>query len=586
VPIPCHKALTAALAAALLGAAASTAPHPASAAGTAEAAKKKPRTWHVSAAARAGGSGSRRRPLASLARVEAVSRAGDTILVLPGGPALDGGIALKPRQRLIGAGPRLVSKNPPARSARITNTTGRRYSGDAVRLADRVTVRNLDIEGAHRGAIYGLDVSGVKVEGNEVSAHNRSCAEGFLIPPFIAPTNVPGAGLPIAEGLDNGWAGIMIDARRRTGSVEIRRNLVRDSHCGDGIDLRLSGTAGYRAEITSNMVRHLQQGEELHSLLAIGLQTRDRSRLVARLDRNQQSDLGNPDDPNVLFAGADTEGIFVNPVGPSSIDVAVRRNTYTNARGLGGFSSNGMEMVSMGDGSRARMTIRDSSFSGSPGDILEEGGLGTNAQLDLTLENVVATRSVGFGNTGLLPFNNSDCLLAGSLGAGNVIRLTVRRSKLTSCANNGLSLGSNVVNGSGPTSSVQAEVSDSEISGNRGANLAIRNFTRLHGLAVKVERTNLSDSRGLGSGLANLSAEDLGATGSSVIDLGGGALGSRGDNCFAGGRLAADVVRYRVSAAGNWWGRPGGPGLGRTLVAGGLDTGAPLSAPAPACAAR
>ena len=75
--------------------------------------------------------------------------------------------------------------------------------------------------------------------------------------------------------------------------------------------------------------------------------------------------------------------------------------------------------------------------------MIEEGGLGTGATLDLTLDNVTVARSAGIGNTVILPFNNGDCVLAGSLGAGNTIQLAVRRSRLTDCANNGLSFGSN-----------------------------------------------------------------------------------------------------------------------------------------------
>jgi hypothetical protein len=50
--------------------------------------------------------------------------------------------------------------------------------------------------------------------------------------------------------------------------------------------------------------------------------------------------------------------------------------------------------------------------------------------------------------------------------------------------------------------------------------------------------------------------------------------------------LALDVVGYRVSAANDWWGRAGGPGPGRTLVAGALDTRGPLSAPPASCTHR
>lgn len=553
---------------------------------TAEAA-----SLYVRASAPAGGDGSRHLPFRSLRAVERSAAPGDRIVVLPAprsAPPLDGGIALKARQRLIGAGPSVRSRQPRRRPPRITNTRPARHSGDAVVLANHASVHNLEIIDPHRGGVYGRNVRGVTVSRNDVSGQNTSCTEGFHIFPFVAPTNVPGVGVPISNGLTNGWAGIMVDASRGRGQISIRRNVVHDAECGDGIDLRLSGTARRRAAITRNRVADLRQGESFESVLAIGMQTDDTSRLVARLDRNRQTNLGNEEDPGVGPEGADSEGVFANMGGPSTMQVTVVRNTYTNPRGLGGFSANGMEMVSMGDSSRGRMVIRDSSFSGPPGDILEEGALGTNARLRLKLVNVVATRSVGVGNTAALPFNNGDCLLAGSLGAENVVKLTVKRSELTDCANNGLGIGSNVVNGSGPTRKLLVNVEDSEITGNRGANLGVRNFTDLRRLSVEVQRTDLSDSRGTGSASANVTVEDLGNTTSSDIDLGGGTLGSAGHNCLAGGTLAADVRGFDVKAERNWWGSPAGPGPGRTVAVGGtLDFDPVLgSPPAGVCAAE
>lgn len=466
----------------------------------------------------------------------------------------------------------------------ITNRDLARLEGDAVRLADGATVRNIRIVDPLRGGIYGEDVGGVKVIGNDVSGHNGSCAEGFHIPAFVAPSNVPGAGLPISDGLINGWAAIMLDAARGRGRARISRNRVHDGHCGDGIDVRLSGDARYRVEIRRNRVQDLEEGSSHQSVLAIGLQTRDGSRLRANLVGNRQTRLGNPDDPNTLFAGADSEGIFVNPVGPSRLDVRVIRNVYVNPPGLGGFSANGMEMVSMGDGSVATMVIRDSTFTGSTGDLLEEGGLGTNADLSLRLVDVVVAESSGFGNTGVLPFNNGDCLLAGSLGAGNTIRLSLLRTTLTNCANNGLSVGSNAVNGSGPTRRIEVAVADSEITGNRGANLGVRNFTGLESLAIRVENTDLSGSHGAGSGFANFEAEELGTTAEARIDLGGGPLGSEGRNCIAGGSTAASAIGYAVSAERNWWGSANGARPGSILsVGGGLDYEPFLTAPPPSC---
>ena len=142
------------------------------------------------------------------------------------------------------------------------------------------------------------------------------------------------------------------------------------------------------------------------------------------------------------------------------------------------------------------------------------------------LERVVAKDSTGFarsgsGDTVVIPGNNGDCLLAASGGAGNTVELRVR---------------------------------------------------------------NLSDSRGTTSTPANLTVEDLGDTERAAIDLGGGRLGSIGRNCLGGGNLAAAIMGYDVHARGNWWGRPGGAGPGRAVVAGGsLDEGNALAAPPAGC---
>lgn len=548
------------------------------------AAEPGPRTWFVDAAARPGGDGSSARPFGSLAAVEAASAPGDTITVRPALVPLDGGIRLKPGQTLVGAGPAVAGIAEGGAAPALTNT-GARLSGDAVRLADGATVRNLRIRGTRRGAVYGRDVTGVRVVGNDVADHNTSCVRGFLIPQFNAPTNVPGVGIPIVGGLPNGWAGIMIDGGVRAGATaHVAHNVVHDAECGDGIDVRTWGTASYRVTIAGNDVHGLRQGPAFKSVLAIGVQARDRSSLVARISGNRQSDLGNPEDLNLGPEGADSEGVFVNGVGPSRLRAVVERNTYTNADGIGGFSANGLEAVTMGNGSHVSVLVKDSSFSGSPGDVIEEGALGTNAVLTMRLDHVVAERSSGVGNTYLLPFNNGDCVLAGSLGAGNAVRLTVRDSVLRHCANNGLALGSNVVNGRGPTESLSLDVDRTTIVGNSGSNLGVRNFTGLRSLSVRVQRSDLAGRAGPGPAVADVTIEDLGRTESERIDLGGGALGSLGGNCVRA-VAGVEVVRYDVAARGVWWGRSGGPGLLTTLVVGGsLDTADPLAAAPGWCA--
>jgi hypothetical protein len=62
-------------------------------------------TWYVSATAKARGDGSRGKPFASLAEVQQASKPGDIIMIEPAPVSvapLDGGIVLKPGQKLIG----------------------------------------------------------------------------------------------------------------------------------------------------------------------------------------------------------------------------------------------------------------------------------------------------------------------------------------------------------------------------------------------------------------------------------------------------------------------------------------------------
>lgn len=540
---------------------------------------------YVRAAAHSGGSGSRRAPFRSLTAVEAASRPGDTIVVLPSPPTvppLDGGIALKRRQILVGAGPSVAGASPRVDAPRIANSRGQTHSGDAVVLADRATVRNLVIGPSFRGAVYGSDVTGVTIAANDVSKQNTSCTVGFVVAPFVLPTVVPGAGVPISTGLTNGWAAVMLDESRVTGRITIARNVVHDADCGDGIDIRLKGTARVRAALTGNRVTRLAQGSELQSLLAIGMQTLDRSALEARLDDNTQTDIGSiggrqtDTGAGLPGAGADSEGVFANLAGSSRLTAEIERNTWRH--GIGGFSVNGMEMVISSGNPTASMRIADSSFVDGPGDLLEEINFGTNASMSLELDHVIARHSTGVGNTYAIPGNNGDCLVAGATGAGDSVALRMRHSRLSDCMNNGLTVASGVSNGSeGPVRSLSFDIDDSTISANRGYNLRVVTETELTSLAGKVQDTDLSGARQIGVAFDQLA----GTTDRAVLDFGGGALGSAGRNCvFGAGALDAEALGHRASMRSNWWGRPGGPGAGRVIAAGGgLDTGAALAAP-------
>ncbi|MHB8659673.1 MAG: hypothetical protein ACYC91_17345 [Solirubrobacteraceae bacterium] len=168
----------------VLGAAVLLLSVPASSGAWAHRPARHARTWYVQAAARAGGNGSRRAPFLSLVAVQRASRPGDRIVVLRSPmstPPLDGGIALKPRQTLVGSGPSVL-RSKAAALPRIENTQRARQNGDAVKLANGDRVDNLVIGPSYRGGIYGRDVRGVVVAGTDLrlrpgqTGGRRSCS--------------------------------------------------------------------------------------------------------------------------------------------------------------------------------------------------------------------------------------------------------------------------------------------------------------------------------------------------------------------------------------------------------------------------
>src|SRR5262245_47818089 len=95
--------------------------------------------WFVRAGTSGDGIGTESRPFGSLADVERCAPAGATITVLASSMPLDGGIRLKDRQKLLGAGPPRGSAQP---EARLTNTGG---TGDVVTLAHGNEVAHVHI---------------------------------------------------------------------------------------------------------------------------------------------------------------------------------------------------------------------------------------------------------------------------------------------------------------------------------------------------------------------------------------------------------------------------------------------------------
>ena len=543
-------------------------------------------TLFVSAAASSGGDGSEQKPFNSLADVESASKPGDEIVILASpasAPPLDGGIALKPHQKLSGRGPSVAGEAALAQSPRITNSSAARNSGDAVVLADFAEVSNLVIVNAYRGGIYGVDVTDVKIHDNNLTGTNTSCVPGFFV---IFPVNVP--------LLPNGWAAVMIDEDKGTESLSIEHNYIHDGTCNDGIDLRATGLAQVTATIISNNITRLAQGPKMRSLLAIGMQTRDTAMMNVEADHNSETYIGSPN--------ADCEGLFSNQTG-GVLNWNIRNNTF--AHGIGGVSCNGGEFFPTGGDATTNLYIGHSTFEDNPGDMIEEvnEGKGTTMHMildDVTISHVTQEKpitpepkfSTGTDN------NLSRCVELGIHGHQNTTYLKVINSRAFDCAGDGIgvnvnsrgvrqlppSLGLGNVStdyGDGVGDSVWIDVQNSKIYKTPEYAFHFVNDTVMDEVHIRITNTLLADAQGP----AVVAFDQNGKTAHSEIDLGSAPPDNPGGNCITGAtNLAMEVTGYEVSAKSNWWGVSGGPTPDKVSVTDGkLDFTPALNAAPPAC---
>ena len=526
--------------------------------------------YYVSAAASAG-DGSKAHPFSSLEAVERASRAGDSIIVLPSAaavPPLDGGVALKPGQRLIGGGPAVIGRAPNSDAPRIGNTSDSRLEGDAVRMADGSAVDNLVIVSARRGGIHGRNVRDAHVRSNDISDTNTSCTAGLLIY------------FPVEsrwEPLKNGFAAIMMDFDSLRTSLDIAGNFIHDAGCSDGIDVRASGTAEVVSSIDGNVITRLKQGAAVGSLLGIGLQTRDSASLVVSSSHNEETYLGNllARPPSVAsdavwspgdLAGADCEGLFTSQTG-GTIVWDIERNTF--AHGIGGTSCNGAEFFVGAGRADLHVIVRDSIFEDNPGDMIEENNLGTDSLMDVKFDNVTVRHTTHVEPLKREPpvpvlaygsfTSRSVCMSQFSVGPGATTRFEMIRSHFSDCAGDGiLAVHANLPGlraGGGALSAVDMDQSSI---GNVGEYaLHWINYAPLDELQVRVQQSRLDGAAGYPAVAADGDAS--GHVLRARIDLGGGMLGSLGLNCFGDAHaLTFGAGISDVSAAANWWGAGAG----------------------------
>jgi hypothetical protein len=95
---------------------------------------------------------------------------------------------------VIGLGTPVNTANQHSAHARITNTSGARYDGDAIRLARNNVVQNIHIDNAFRASILGVNAVGAQLRDNlltnDMAVHDLFAIEG----PAPAACGTPCAG--------------------------------------------------------------------------------------------------------------------------------------------------------------------------------------------------------------------------------------------------------------------------------------------------------------------------------------------------------------------------------------------------------
>lgn len=433
---------------------------------------------YVWAGAAEGGDGSSKRPFRTLSQVEEASRPGDAIFVSTAGALepLDGGLALKPDQKLIGIREDASPAAETAAMARLTNTTTH-LDGAVVQLSERNEIRGIHfvdlrghgIHGAATGA-PGTDYSGAWIHHDlfsgaqsrgDQSSRDRSGGGG-------------------GEDLD---VAVLLEAA--TGAIRDVR--VTDCEVRDGQDL-----AGIRVMHTGDSSGEYQLAR--NRFFDLG----GRAYLIwSRGNSHIESQILDSIADNIGRGNRNSDSIDPRLWGHSQQQMLVRNYHYANSKRVGNRSNTGLEAFLMGapfpnsdewcDGCRLHLEVVDSVFEGPITDGIQITNYGSRSLLDVEIRS-------------------TKVLNAEPQQAGGAIAFIAQNERNT---------------------------------GSRSSLL--------------LEGCDLVGSQRYGVVITDRSGE---AT--ATVDLGGGALGSRGGNRILGSGIGElHVIQASAVARHNWWG--GGP---------------------------
>lgn len=491
------------------------------------------RYYFVDNTAAAGGDGRPDTPFNSLADAEANVRGNSTIYVRNGDGAVtnqDTGITItNNRVRLLGAGINLATRQgtfieDATTAPKITNT-----GGDAVVIdGNRIEVAGFDIDSPLTDGIFTLDSNRADIHDNIIqNAGNNGINTAFTANQnrrvTITNNTITGStlrGITI-RSYNGGTINATVTGNTATGNTE------------EGIRYEVGSSSGSRLNVTStNNTANTNGG----TAGLYGISAGD-----GRLRVTSDGDTANSNTAN---------GFFMLTGGTSTGQRVIASNTTANTNGQIGLG------VDVQDDSTTLITLNDTSTTGNTSD-----GLNIISRSDSTA-NATVTNHASIGNTQQGVDITAD-------GTTTTLNIDLDNVDVSTSGNSGMFLRAR------SAGTINATLANSTIDNNTASGLFIEGASTAD-TNVQVDTTDITNSSVFSLNLLD------NTTGTYNVDLGGGALGSAGQNrIFTSGNVDVfgNLNGSAVSAQSNWWGTAAGLTAGETnLTSGGsVDASSPLA---------
>jgi hypothetical protein len=510
-------------------------------------------TWYVKADPSHSGDGSKNRPFCTLQEAEAASLPGDTILIIQSKGRLDGGIQLKDGQALIGLGPSVTGANPHSARAMITNTSGLRYDGDAIRLARNNLVQNIHIDNAFRSSILGINAVGAQIRDNlmtnDMAVHDIFAIEGPAPSKCGANTPTPPAFICVGEW-PNGYI-LFAPQTNHFGAITL-------VSCGSGSrstvtngDVRVQGYCKFldpSASSVANTGQVVIDGNVIRDSNSDGIMLINDLGIVGNFTVNDNvvKDLSQRLPDPVAVGITDhvirSRGFTIITIENSVTNLTLSKYVGSNLSPFGNFAADGVVFLTSGLNPVSNNTLSDIAISNpflsgdtSNGDSIEIQHRGsTNAVLNVDITRA-DLRDPASTNVKLIESSNPD---------NGTYNVTLTDSVLSNINTHGTEDTQIRYNGTerSATKAINLTLRNVKISGlGRGIGLTVpatvaappvMNTNNIKSLKILVENSSLSDLTREAVYWSQAFNRAIGTVGGAIIDLGGGPLGSRGNNRF------------------------------------------------------